>query len=245
MLARVCQSGFAEGLFSFPGESRDSLAREQRPGDREKWISGRPCLYTAAMKIRPPFLVSFFLAGLLTLLTIVLQNYEFLIYAITVIVLAILIYRSNRYFEFEDVGLWLFNAWLAMHILGGLGSYRGVRIYDIMLLDLVGPPYQILKYDQFVHFFCYIAMAALMWTVVNRIADCNASRIVICVLTVLAASSIGAINEVIEFLAVVWLGATGVGDYTNTAIDLVANLVGAIVGTVYMHFSRLQQSSIR
>lgn len=197
------------------------------------------------MNLRPPFLVSFFLATLLTLLTIVLQNYEFLIYAATVIVLAILIYRSDRYFAFEDLGLWLFNAWLAMHILGGLGSYRGVRIYDVMLLELVGPPYQILKYDQFVHFFCYIAMAALMWTVVNRIADRNASRIVICVLTVLAASSVGAINEVVEFLAVVWLGATGVGDYTNTAIDLVANLAGAVVGTVYMHFSRKQQPANR
>ena len=197
------------------------------------------------MKIRLPFLVSFFLAGLLTLLTIVLQNYEFLIYAATVIVLAFLIYRSDRYFEFESLGLWLFNAWLAMHILGGLGSFRGQRVYDVVLLDIVGDPYHVLKYDQFVHFFCYVAMAVLMWTVVNRIADRGANQVVVCVLTVLAASSLGAVNEVVEFLAVVWLGATGVGGYTNTAIDLVANLLGAIVGTIYMYYSRGRQSASR
>ena len=190
------------------------------------------------MGIRAPFLVSFVLAVTLTVLTVIVRNYEFLIYAVTVIVLAVLIYRSDRYFQFESVGLWLFNAWLAMHLLGGLGSYQGVRVYDLMLIELVGPPYQVLKYDQFVHFFCYIAMASLMWTVVNRIADRNASRVVIFVLTVLAASSLGALNEVIEFLAVVWLGADGVGGYTNTAIDLVANLLGALCGALYMHLSR-------
>ena len=189
------------------------------------------------MKIRTPFLVSFLLAATLTVLTIVLRNYEFLIYAVTVIVLTALIYRTDRYFRFETLGLWLFNAWLAMHILGGLASFRGVRVYDVMLLEIVGPPYQVLKYDQFVHFFCYIAIAVLMWTVVNRIAERNANRLVVGVLTVLAASSLGALNEVIEFMAVVWLAADGVGGYTNTAIDLVANLLGAIAGTVYMHLS--------
>jgi hypothetical protein len=38
----------------------------------------------SGMNTRLPYYVSFLLAGLLTLLTIVLQNYEFLLYAITV-----------------------------------------------------------------------------------------------------------------------------------------------------------------
>ncbi len=209
------------------------------------WIRVPLNSYTVQMKIRPPFLVSYGLAAILTVLTIVLQNYEFLIYAVTVIVLVALIHRTDRYFRFEPLGLWLFNSWLILHILGGLGSFRGVRVYDVMLIDIVGPPYQILKYDQFVHFYCYIAIAVLMWTVVNRIAARDASRMVICVLTVLAASSLGALNEVIEFLAVIGLAADGVGGYTNTAIDLVANLLGAIVGTVYMHFTRSAASIAR
>ena len=187
------------------------------------------------MNMKPPYIVSFFLAGLLTLLTIIFQNYEFLLYAITVIILVAAIYLTDRYFKFNQLGLWLFNVWLILHILGGLASYQGVRFYDLVLLDLIGDPYYILKYDQFVHFFCYVVMAILMWSVVQKIARKKANRVVVCVVTILAASSISAVNEIIEFLAVVALGADGVGGYTNTAIDLVANLLGAIAGTLYMY----------
>ena len=181
-----------------------------------------------------PYLVSFLLAGLLILLTIILQNHEFLLYAVTVTALAVLLYKTDQYFGFETVGLWMFDLWLLLHILGGLASFDGVRFYDLILIDLVGEPYQVLKYDQFVHFYCYVVMSILMWSVVSKIARENANTTVVCVITILAASSIGALNEIIEFAAVVLLGTDGVGGYTNTAIDLVANLLGAIVGSLYM-----------
>ena len=187
------------------------------------------------------YLVSFCLAGLLIALTLVFQNHEFLLYAITVAALALVLFKTDQYFGFATAGLWMFNLWLVLHILGGLASWDGVRFYDLMLLDLVGQPYQILKYDQFVHFYCYVVMSVLMWSVVQKIARRDANRLVIGVVTVLAASSIGALNEIVEFAAVVLLGTDGVGGYTNTAIDLVANLLGAIVGTAYMH-SRSPQS---
>ena len=182
-----------------------------------------------------PYFLSFFLAGLLTLLTILFQNYEFLLYAVTVMILVAIIYKTDQYFMFSQLGLWLFNVWLILHILGGLASYQGLRFYDLVLVDLIGHPYYILKYDQFVHFFCYIVISILMWSVVQKIAHKNANSFVVCVVTILAASSIGAGNEIIEFLAVVALGTDGVGGYTNTALDLVANLLGAITGTLYMN----------
>ena len=186
------------------------------------------------MGLSPPFIASFFLAGLLAVMTLVFQNYEFLIYAITVIVLVFILFKTDRHFGFNRLALWLFNIWLILHTLGGLASFQGIRFYDLILLDLVGDPYQILKYDQFVHFYCYVVISMLMWSVVQKIAKPDANGLTVCVINVLAASSVGALNEVIEFLAVVLLGSEGVGGYTNTAIDLVANLIGAIVGTVYM-----------
>lgn len=192
-------------------------------------------LYSRYMNMKPPYTLSFFLAGLLILLTIILQNYEFLLYAITVIILVATIYKTDQYFKFNQMGLWLFNVWLILHILGGLAFYQGVRFYDLVLLNLIGDPYYVLKYDQFVHFFCYVVMSILMWSVVQKIARKNANSVVVCLVTILAASSIGAANEIIEFLAVVALGTDGVGGYTNTAIDLVANLLGAIAGTLYMY----------
>ncbi len=182
-----------------------------------------------------PYILSFFLAGLLTLLTIIFQNYEFLLYAITVIFLIVILYKTDQYFNYKRLGLWLFNIWLILHVLGGLASYQGVRLYDLMLLNLVGDPYHILKYDQFVHFYCYVVMGILMWSVVQKIMKQNASNAVVCIVTILAASSLGAVNEIIEFFAFVMIGTEGVGGYINTAIDLVANLLGAIVGTLYMY----------
>ena len=190
------------------------------------------------MRISSPYTLSFFLAGLLTLLTLLFQNYEFLLYAITVILLVAVLYQTDRYFRFERLGLWLFNTWLILHTLGGLASFRGVRFYDLVLLDLVGAPYDILKYDQLVHFYCYVVIAILMWSVVQKIAKTDASLAVVSVVTILAASSLGAVNEIIEFLAVVLLDTDGVGGYTNTAIDLVANLLGAIAGTAFMYARR-------
>ena len=149
-----------------------------------------------------------------------------------------IIYKTDRYFKYERLGLWLFNVWLILHILGGLASYKGIRFYDLIVLDLVGGPYHILKYDQFVHFYCYLVIAILMWSVIRKIAKPDANRITVCVVNVLAASSIGAINEVIEFMAVVMLDSQGVGGYTNTAIDLVANFIGAIAGTLLMSARR-------
>ena len=182
-----------------------------------------------------PYILSFFLAALLTLLTIIFQNYEFLLYAVTVIILIAILYKTDQYFKYKKLGIWLFNIWLILHILGGLAFYQDVRFYDLMLIDLVGEPYNILKYDQFVHFYCYIVMSILMWSVVHNIMKQNASTLVVCVVTILAASSIGALNEIIEFFAVVAFGTDGVGGYINTVIDLIANLLGAITGTIYMY----------
>ena len=197
-------------------------------------------LYSYCMRITTPYILSFFLAGLLTLLTIIFQNYEFLLYAVTVVILIIILYKTDQYFKYKKLGLWLFNIWLVLHILGGLASYQDVRFYDLMLLNLVGDPYYILKYDQFVHFYCYVVMSILMWSVVQNIMKQDASSAVVCVVTILAASSIGAINEIIEFFAVVVLDTDGVGGYINTAIDLVANLLGAIVGTIYMYVKQIK-----
>lgn len=199
------------------------------------------CLSTRQpFRMRPtsPYTASFLLTGLLIVLTVVFRNYEFLLYAVTVSVLVVLLYATDRYFEFDRIALWLFNAWLVMHSLGGLASYGDVRLYDLILIDLVGAPYHILKYDQFVHFYCYLVIAMLMSSVVHKIARPEASAVAVSVVTILAASSLGAVNEIVEFLAVVVTGTQGVGGYTNTAIDLVANLLGAITGTLLLQAVR-------
>lgn len=170
--------------------------------------------------------------GAFIVAALVRENREFLFYAATLVVLLAALVILDRKLDFTQTGLWIFNAWFLMHLFGGMASIGEVRLYDYMLVTLVGDPYQILKYDQLVHVICYMAIAILVYEAVSRLAF-GAPVFARAVITVLAASGIGGLNEVIEFSAVVFVGSTGVGGYTNTALDLVANLVGAIAGTVF------------
>jgi hypothetical protein len=45
---------------------------------------------------------------------------------------------------------------------------------------------------------------------------------------------LGALNEVVEFIAVLTLPETNVGGYINTGWDLVYNAIGATVGGLLM-----------
>lgn len=171
-------------------------------------------------------LVAFIVAALIR------ANFEFLFYASTLIVLLVILFFLDRRFDFSAAALWGFNLWMLMHLLGGMASIDGVRLYDVVLLPLIGEPYHILKYDQFVHVFCYVVMAALVYEVLAQTLK-TGRPLVLFFTTVLAASGIGGLNEVIEFAAVVMVGSTGVGGYTNTALDLVTNLIGAMLGAVW------------
>jgi hypothetical protein len=56
-------------------------------------------------------------------------------------------------------------------------------------------------------------------------------------LLILISLGIGALNELIELIAVVFLGATeGVGGYINNALDIVFNLFGAVISCIYIWF---------
>ncbi len=183
-------------------------------------------------KIKKPLLFSALLVVVFLVLAIVQQNYEFLLYAGVLLVLVYLLHATDHLFGYKKVALWGFAIWILLHLLGGFASINGVRLYDYMILSIVGEPYNILKYDQFVHLFCYGVMGLLMTSIVDTIATQKTNHWVLGVVAVLAAIGVGSLNEVIEFATVVLFESTGVGGYTNTAIDLVTNLIGAIIGVV-------------
>lgn len=137
-------------------------------------------------------------------------------------------YFINKKFNYSKLTLWGFAVWALLHMLGGSASINGTRLYDVMLVNIIAEPFNILKYDQFVHFYCYVVIAMIVFeTLKNYFKSLNLTAYIF---IVLASIGIGSLNEVIEFAAVVFLGNTGVGDYYNTALDLVFNLLGAIIG---------------
>ncbi len=162
-------------------------------------------------------------------------NYEFIVYIIIAgIAFYILIYL-DRIYKFPTYSLWLIAIWVALHMFGGGLIISGKRLYATMLIPFIGSPYDILKYDQFVHAYCYVAISILIYYILKKHLKPNEKNTLI-VFTILAAIGIGALNEVAEFSMVIYAGAAdAVGGYYNTTLDIVFNVLGAIIGTWYVH----------
>lgn len=172
--------------------------------------------------------------ALATLYFMIMKNYEFLIYAATLTILIGLLAWADRKLQFLPIAKWGFLIWMILHMAGGSIFIGKTRLYDLILIPLIGEPYSVLKYDQFVHFFCYLVMTALIFSVLKMISVPSPNRFVFILILVLAGSSVGAMNEIIEFAAVVFFGSTGVGGYHNTCIDLIMNLSGAVCSALIL-----------
>lgn len=162
------------------------------------------------------------------------QNWEFVIYVGVVIAVFLLLLWTNKTNEYADETLALLSLWAMMHMCGGGVYLGGTRLYDIVLLPLVGDPFYILKYDQVVHTIGFGAATLLMHDLIrpylrNRLPGWISLAVVI----VFAGMGAGAFNEVVEFATVVLFPSTGVGGYYNTALDLVCNMIGATVAGLY------------
>ena len=120
-----------------------------------------------------------------------------------------LVFLLDKCFNFSLIGLWGFNLWMVMLLAGGLATVGGVSLYVLVLLPIVEEPYYILKYDQLVHVYCYVVVVIVVYEVLAQLLT-KSSVLTAASLTVLMAMGIGALNEMVEFIAVVAVGSTGV-----------------------------------
>lgn len=162
------------------------------------------------------------------------KNWEFLqVYIPFFIVAAMIVAFMHRRVNFSLTILWSLSLWGVMHLAGGL-----VRLPDGWDYD---GPHQVLyswwiagrwlKYDLVVHAFGFGACTWLAWEALRASVQQRLGRklfpsvgmIALCVFT---GMGLGALNEIVEFIAVLSLPETNVGGYLNTGWDLVANLTG-------------------
>lgn len=132
------------------------------------------------------------------------------------------------------IGLWLvlrryeYPVWLVLvlqlallgHLAGRLVTVGGVPFYRTVILGVPS--------DKTVHAFNAMAGAAFL-TVFFRRIELRLRGWEGFVVTMVIGGC-GALIEIIEYGGVLVLPSTHVGDYANNAQDLVANLVGAVLG---------------
>tara|TARA_Y100000310_G_scaffold336860_1_gene422485 strand:+ start:401 stop:982 length:582 start_codon:yes stop_codon:yes gene_type:complete len=170
-----------------------------------------------------------------TLWFLIKGNYEFLLYTVTIGLLIWIIAKTDKIFSYTSIAKWGFVVWLFAHFSGGAFYFSGVRLYDIVLIPLMGDPFFILRYDQLMHIFSYVVLTSFAYSMIVNFADKKAKLYLIAITAFLAGMGISALNEVIEFSTVVFFNSTGVGNYYNNALDLVFNAIGAAIAVLFMH----------
>ena len=126
-------------------------------------------------------------------------------------------------------------------MMGGSIYINGTKLYAFMIYPLVSADIagtDIFRYDQFAHFYCYIFVTLILFYIFKHYIKEDTSWLAFSVLLVFASIGIGAINEIAEFIPVLFLENTGVGDYFNTLWDIVFNTLGALVGIFYLSMKR-------
>ena len=180
------------------------------------------------------------------------RNLEFAFYFVSLLVIIAVALAVHAKVHFSDGVLWALSVWGAAHLAGGLvplpadWSYHGDQavLYSWWLIP------RMLKYDHVVHAFGFgtTAVAAVqamrgagqLRVVVRSVSGSGAGlkpTMGEMAAAVLIGCGLGSVNEVLEFIATRISPETNVGGYVNTALDLVANLTGAILA---MGLSRIR-----
>ena len=108
------------------------------------------------------------------------------------------------------------------HLAGGLVSVGPGVLYNASYRT------QVLQYDHLVHSSASFVGTLVVWNVfAPLVAGGGPGRRATVALWVLAGLGLGAVNEMVEFLATLAHSGAAVGGYHNTGWDLVSNLFGA------------------
>jgi len=164
-----------------------------------------------------------------TLLFLSRENYEFVLYIAVITFFLILILLTNDKVNYPDDILWGLSLWGFLHMTGGGIKVGGKIVYELILVD-INKSYGIFRYDQFVHIVGFAVATLLMYHLIKPLLKDNIEKwTALSIVIIMAGLGVGALNEIIEFAATVLVPETGVGGYINTSLDLVADLIGAII----------------
>jgi len=160
------------------------------------------------------------------------KNYEFLMYVGVVFFFMLFIGSLHLKYHFSFGVLCCLTVWGFLHMAGGGIIVKGNILYVYQLIP------RVLRYDQFVHAFGFGTATVLAYYCLRPNLGKHANFRVVTVMVVFIGMGLGALNEIIEFLAVLAFPDTNVGGYDNTMWDIVFNTFGAIIAVTWLTFKR-------
>jgi len=164
-----------------------------------------------------------------------IKDFEFLWYIAVLLLFLLLVLFTVHKTHFTPLILWGLSLWGLLHMAGGGVPVADGVLYSYKLIDIVGNGESaILKFDQAVHAFGFAVATLVAHHLMAPRWVPNASRTLLYIGAALIGMGLGAVNEIVEFIAVVTFPETGVGGYFNTALDLVFNTLGAVAAAIFL-----------
>ena len=186
------------------------------------------------MKLLLYFTIAYLI--LFTVLSLIKGNLEFLYYTVIVAALIFIIAYYHKKIHLPKTILIGLSILGALHMLGGTLTIATTRLYDFWFIP------GIFKYDNLVHSLGIFLVTFVVYNLLRPHLSrrLNHQPFLLSLLLVTIAMGVGALNEVLELGAVVFLDAAkGVGDYMNNALDLVFNLAGSILASlIIIHYHK-------
>ncbi|MEM3074807.1 MAG: DUF2238 domain-containing protein [Candidatus Pacearchaeota archaeon] len=167
-----------------------------------------------------------------------IRNYEFIWYILVLLFFVILIATTLRQTNFDYIALWGLSLWGLLHMAGGgiIVPWTGKVLYALEIYRFfdIGDTF-ILKFDQIVHAFGFGVTTLVSYQILkSRVKKINKNLIYgLCFFISMGA---GALNEIVEFIAVIVATETGVGSYYNNSLDLVFNGIGSLITLIFINF---------
>jgi len=164
-----------------------------------------------------------------------IKDFEFMWYVFVLVFFALLVAGTLRKTNFDYVALWGLSLWGLIHMIGGGVPVGDTVVYGLEVVRIweVGDTY-VLKMDQLIHVYGF-AVATLVGYQLLKPRVRGMGRGLLYGLLFFIGMGAGAINELVEFAAVVYFPETGVGGYFNTGLDIAFNAVGALVALLFIH----------
>lgn len=145
----------------------------------------------------------------------------------------------HKKYNFTTLTLIGLSLWGFGHMLGGSLLFGEPRIYARILYPIFTTGNTTLfRYDHLLHFYFYLVITNVIYQITTNYIKPNTKWIITASLIFFTSMGIGAFNELIEFMPVLFLSETGVGGYFNVAWDIVFNTLGALVAIIYISIKR-------
>ncbi len=166
-------------------------------------------------------------------------NLEFIWYIFIMFVLIGIFSFLHKKYNFSTLTLIGLSIWGIAHMFGGSTLLGEPRIYARILYPvLTTGDTTLFRYDHLLHFYFYVVMTSVIYQISKKYFRPDANWTIVSAMIVFASIGVGAFNEIVEFLPVLFLKETGVGGYYNVAWDIVFNALGAVVTISWISWKR-------